>query len=84
MHRFAKLALLLPSFVNAMPQYPGVVVCDSTEVTEPTYETKGSKDVTEQYGDQGWENYDSKTCTSYQEGKDDRALQPHSHMSIRN
>ncbi|KAM0802296.1 hypothetical protein BDR22DRAFT_887539 [Usnea florida] len=67
MHRFAKIALLLPSLVNAMPQYPGTVYCDSTMVSEPSYETKGQKDVTEQYGDSGWENYDSQTCTSYQE-----------------
>ena len=82
MHRFVKIALLLPSIVYAMPQYPGVVYCDSTMVSEPTYETKGQKDVTEQYGDSGWENYDSQTCTSYQEGKDNLGLQPSSHISI--
>lgn len=82
MHRFVKIALLLPSIVYAMPQYPGVVYCDSIMVSEPTYETKGQKDVTEQYGDSGWENYDSQTCTSYQEGKDNLGLQPSSHISI--
>ena len=82
MHRLVKIALLLPSVVTAMPQYPGTVICDSTMVTEPTYETKGQKDVTEQLGDKGWENYDSQTCTSYQEGKDDLASQTHFHISI--
>ena len=82
MHRLAKIALLLPSVVTAIPQYPGVVYCDSTMVSEPNYETKGQKDVTEQYGDKGWENYDNQVCTSYQEGKDNLALQPHSHNSI--
>lgn len=84
MYRFAQIALLLPSLVAAMPQYPGVVICDSTMVSEPTYETKGSKDVTEQYGDKGWVNYDAQTCTSnILEGKNAVALQPHSHTSNR-
>ena len=82
MHRLANFAVLLPTIVTAKPQYPGTVICDSTMVSEPTYETKGQKDVMEQYGDKGWENYDSQTCTSYQEGKDDLASQPHFHVSI--
>ena len=74
MHRLAKIALLLPSLVTAMPQGIGAVICDNTMATQPSYETKGSKDVTDQYGDNGWENYDAQTCTSYQEGKDNLAL----------
>ena len=75
MYTLVKLALLLPSLVNAMPQAPGVVICDSTSVTDPTYETKGTKDVTEQTGDKGWVNYDGRTCQSPKgQGKDDLAL----------
>ncbi|KAL8663687.1 MAG: hypothetical protein Q9202_003633 [Teloschistes flavicans] len=64
MNGLVSLALLLISVVNAMPQGIGVVICDSTAVTEYTYKTDSSVDVTEQSGDKGWENYDSQTCTS--------------------
>lgn len=74
MYTLVKIALLLPSLINAMPQYPGTVICDSTEITDPIYETKGTKDVTEQTGDQGWVNYDGQTCRSPKgQGKDDLA-----------
>ena len=84
MYTLVKIALLLPSLVNAMPQYPGAVICDNTEITEPTYETKGTKDVTEQTGDKGWVNYDSQTCRSpLGQGKEDLTLSSHFHIFIR-
>ena len=74
MYTLFKFALLLPALVNAMPQYPGTVICDNTRVTDPTYKTEGTKDVTEQTGDQGWVNFDSQTCRSPMgQGKDDLA-----------
>ena len=72
MYTLVKIALLLPSLISAMPQYPGTVICDNTEITEPTYETKGTKDVTEETGDKGWVNYDGQTCRSpLGQGKND-------------
>ena len=83
MHKLVKIALLLPTVVTAMPQYPGVVICDSTAVTDIRYETKGQKDVTEQYGDSGWENYDNIICTAVEtDGKDNLPSQPYSQKSI--
>lgn len=73
MHGLVSLALLLIPMVNARPQGIGVVICDSTAVTQFSYKTDSSEDVTEQAGDKGWENYDAQTCTSYGE----RKLRPH-------
>ncbi|KAI4099056.1 MAG: hypothetical protein L6R37_006161 [Teloschistes peruensis] len=67
MHGLVSLVLLLIPLVNARPQGIGVVICDSTAVTQFSYKTDSSEDVTEQSGDKGWENYDAQTCTSYGE-----------------
>lgn len=83
MNGLVSLALLLISVVNAMPQGTGVVICDSTAVTDYTYKTDSSVDVTEQSGDKGWENYDSQTCTSTGQGKCDLIIQPHTLMPSR-
>ncbi|KAL8794865.1 MAG: hypothetical protein Q9195_002577 [Heterodermia aff. obscurata] len=67
MHGLVALALLLVPFVNGLPQGVGVVICDSTAVTDLFYDTQGTKDVTEDSGDKGWFNYDAQTCTSNNE-----------------
>lgn len=71
MHGLVALALLLVPLVNARPQGTGVVICDSTAVTDFTYENKGHKNVTEDTGDKGWVNYDAQTCTAYGQCKYD-------------
>ena len=63
------LALALLPLANAIPQYPGVVICDSTPVTDYTYNTKITEEVTGNYGDKGWVNYDAHTCQSNGEGQ---------------
>ncbi|CAF9922614.1 MAG: hypothetical protein HETSPECPRED_005102 [Heterodermia speciosa] len=67
MHGLAALTLLLVPLVNGLPQGTGVVICDSTAVTDFQYDTAGTKDVTEDFGDKGWFNYNAKTCTSNKE-----------------
>lgn len=53
MHGLASLALLLAPFVNGMPQGIGVVICDSTAITDYSYKTESLMDITERYRDKG-------------------------------
>ena len=69
MHCLVNLALALLPLANAIPQYPGTVICDSTPVTEFSYDTKTKEEVTENYGDSGWVNHDAQTCNSNTEGQ---------------
>ena len=61
MYVLGLFALLLP-LAASTPQYlfPGDTGCDM----EPRYSTKSTIDATEKFGDHGWQNYDSNTCTA--------------------
>ena len=65
MHRLAGFALIFLSLVHAAPQGIGAVICDSTAITDWQYKnSQPPQDVTNTFGDQGWENYDAILCTA--------------------